>query len=450
MQYLAYMARHTLAALTDKALQAWLPLCTLFAGLALGWVFFGGSHNQAPTPLLVDPRCADADEWYSCAMHPEVKQLESGACPLCGMPLTLTSARPATQMQWLAMSEEAMRLADIRTAPARPAAGTRIALQVSGKVTPDETRIYRQIAHLPGRIERLYVRRTGQYVQRGQPIASIYSRELIAVVEAFEFSKNSPSVLRSAENNLAAWKVRPEQLEAFDLKSGDYRKPIDVFADYSGVVTKLYVRAGDYAVNTHMGHPTVLFDLADLSQMWVRLDIHESDIPFVQRGDTVVFTAEAVPGHTFTGTIAELTPWLDPHSRTKEARVVVANPDWLLEPEMWVKGTLQARLPDAFAKGVVVPRTAVLWTGKRSLVYVRHPDYERPVFGWRQVTLGPRVQDGWIVLEGLEAGEEVAVAGVMALDAAAQLSGKYSMMRLPAKKEERAAPPHTRKALHRN
>ncbi|RMD70097.1 MAG: efflux RND transporter periplasmic adaptor subunit [Bacteroidetes bacterium] len=366
------------------------------------------------------------------------------------MPLSLTSARPEAQAHWLAMSEEALRLADIRTAPAQPASRARVALHVAGKVVPDQTRRYRQIAHLPGRIERLYVRRTGQYVRRGQPIASIYSRELIAVIEAFKFSKNSPSVVRSAENNLAAWKVRPEQLEEFDLESGDYRKPIDVFADYSGVVTKLYVRDGDYAVNTHMGHPTVLFDLADLSQVWVRLDIHESDIPFVHRGDTVVFTADAVPGHTFTGTIAELTPWLDPHTRTKEARVVVANPDWLLEPEMWVRGTIETHLPPAFAKGVVVPRTAVLWTGQRSLVYVRHPDYDRPVFGWREVTLGPRVQDGWIVLEGLEPGEEIAVTGVMALDAAAQLSGKHSMMRLPANGDhQQEPPPRTRRALHR-
>jgi Cu(I)/Ag(I) efflux system membrane fusion protein len=170
----------------------------------------------------------------------------------------------------------------------------------------------------------------------------------------------------------------------------------------------------------------VLYEVSDLSRVWVLFDAYESDLPFLSKGDKVEFNIQALPGSTFTGNIAFIDPVIDPVNRVAKVRVEISNPGAKLKPEMFATGTVKANL-DQYADQMVVPRSAVLWTGKRSVVYVKQPGDE-PIFHLRQVELGPMLGNSYVITGGLSEGEEIVTEGAFSVDAAAQLEGKPSMM----------------------
>ena len=197
---------------------------------------------------------------------------------------------------------------------------------------------------------------------------------------------------------------------------------IDILSPISGTVTRRDVSVGDYIKE---GSP--LFEVTDLSKVWVMFQAYESDLPWIRLNDKVNFTIKSLPGENFSGKISFIDPTIDPKTRVANVRVEVTNSGDKIKPEMFANGIVTSSIAGN-AKDLMIPKTAVLWTGKRSVVYVKVPNRDEPTFKYREITLGPTAGDFYVVAKGLEAGEEIAVNGVFKIDASAQLAGDPSMM----------------------
>jgi membrane fusion protein, copper/silver efflux system len=173
--------------------------------------------------------------------------------------------------------------------------------------------------------------------------------------------------------------------------------------------------------------------VVDLSRVWIMIDAYESDLPFIKTGDEVSFTAAGIPGKTFTAKVTYIDPMINPNTRVASVRAEALNKNGELKPEMFVNARIHTTLGKD-QSSLAIPRTALLWSGKRSIVYVKMQDSEFPAYEMREITLGSRMGDMYLVEAGLEAGEEIVTNGVFAIDAAAQLSGNYSMLNRPETK----------------
>jgi len=200
-----------------------------------------------------------------------------------------------------------------------------------------------------------------------------------------------------------------------------------VFSNSTGIVTARRVNNGDYITQG-----TVLYDIADLSRVWIMFDAYESDLAFLNKGDKISFTIQAFPGTNFSGNILFIDPVIDPVTRVSKVRVEVGNQSGKLKPEMFATGIVKANL-DEYRNELVIPKSAVLWTGKRSIVYVKQTGSDEPIFNLREIELGPMLGNSFVVLGGLSEGEEIVTQGAFSIDAAAQLEGKPSMMNKESK-----------------
>ncbi|MCK3683776.1 efflux RND transporter periplasmic adaptor subunit [Maribellus sp. YY47] len=402
-------------------------LATLATGLLLGWLIFGGSEAKTTDEHQHEHAHEEAagETIWTCSMHPQIRQNEPGDCPLCGMDLIPLEDEQhgETDPSAISMSATAMQLANIQTAVVGSAEPVKI-IRLDGKVQEDERLVFSQSSHIPGRIEELMVNFTGDYVKKGQVIASVYSPDLVTaqeeLLEAQKIKATQAQLFEAAKEKLRNWKLSNEQIEQI-LASGKAQETFDVRADVSGYVTKKMVNTGDY-----IRKGQAIYEIADLSKVWILFDVYESEMSWVKKGDKVSFTVESLPGETFDGTIDYLDPVINPKTRVAKARIVKSNPGLKLKPEMFVSGKVEAKLPQTDA--VVIPKTAVMWTGKRSLVYVKSTNDQGVYFKMREVELGPALGESYVVENGLQKGEEIAVHGTFSIDAAAQLAGKPSMM----------------------
>ncbi len=317
-----------------------------------------------------------------------------------------------------------MQIANVSTeivGKAKPVKSVRL----NGKVEADERSVYSQSSHIPGRIEKLMVNFTGEYVNKGQVIASIYSPDLVnAQEELFEARKiveTEPLLFNSAKEKLKNWKLTDNQIAQI-LESGIVKEELPILADISGYVTEKKVNLGDYIMKG-----MAIYEIANLNSVWILFDVYESDMAWVKKGDVVNFTVQSLPGESFKSKISYIDPVIDPMTRVAKARVEINNSGLKLKPEMFVSGTVEAELPIK-SDAIIVPKTAVMWTGQRSVVYIKNTTAKGVNFMMRDVTLGPALGDGFVVNEGLQEGEEIAINSTFSIDAAAQLAGKPSMM----------------------
>jgi Cu(I)/Ag(I) efflux system membrane fusion protein len=242
-------------------------------------------------------------------------------------------------------------------------------------------------------------------------------RELI---EASELRGRDSTLLSAARRKLEYWKVPGYLIDSIQ-QSKKIIESITLTADASGIVRQRNIAVGDYVQRGE-----VLFELISLDRLWVQFDAYEDDLSRINVGDRIVFQARAVPGETFRTRVTFIDPLIDPETRTADVRAEVSNSAGNLKPEMFVEGTVLLR--GETNEEVIVPRTAVLWTGKRSVVYVQDPEMDIPTYEFREVSLGRAVGDQYVVLDGLERDERVVVNGAFSVDAAAQLNNKASMM----------------------
>jgi len=398
----------------------------VIAGLLLGWMFF---HHSAPTEnseqtALLD-QSKNAKQIWTCAMHPQIKMDKPGQCPICGMDLIpLQSANAEIDEQAIQMSESAIKLAEVQTSIVGKERATKEVL-LYGKIKPDERLLQSQTAHVPGRIEQLFINVTGEVVTKGQLIARIYSPELISaqkeLLEAVTMQDKYPALPEAAREKLRNWKLSDQQIHDIE-SSGKVTSTFDIYANTSGIITSLKVNEGDY-----IGKGAVLFEVADLSKVWAVFDAYETDLPWISMGQKVEFTAQAIPGKTYDGTVSFIDPVIESSTRIARVRVELSNVGFRLKPEMFINGIVKSNLTKA-GQQITIPQSAVLWTGKRSIVYVKIPGTETPEFKMREITLGPSVTDAYVMEDGLAIGDEIVTNGTFSVDAAAQLAGKPSMM----------------------
>jgi Cu(I)/Ag(I) efflux system membrane fusion protein len=395
----------------------------LIGGIFLGWLFF---HSPQKNEEKGESAAISGKEViWTCAMHPQIRMHEPGKCPICGMDLiplnqNISPADPTT----IHMTKEAAQLANVLTSVVskhKPEKEVRL----YGKVQADERLLQSQVSYLPGRIEKLSVNYTGESVRKGQTLAVIYSPDLvIAQQELLETAKtksSQPVLYEAAKDKLRQWKLTENQIAGIE-SSGIAKSDFEVYANTTGIVTARRVNNGDY-----ISPGTVLFDVADLSHVWVMFDAYESDLQFLVKGNHLTFTIQAMPGASFSANISFIDPVLDPVTRVAKVRVEVSNQEGKLKPEMFATAIISANL-DSYNDKLVIPGTAVLWTGKRSVVYVKQTGTDEPVFKMREIEIGPMLGNSYVVMSGLNEGEEIVTQGAFSVDAAAQLEGKPSMM----------------------
>lgn len=392
----------------------------LLAGLLLGWIFFGG--NDAPKSATEQ---TTATIW-TCSMHPQIRLNEPGKCPICGMDLIpLENNHSEADPNALQMTENAMKLANIQTMVVGSKEASK-ELRLNGKVQIDERKLYAQSTHIPGRIEQLSINFTGEKVNRGQRLGMVYSPELVTaqeeLLQAYSIRNSQPELFDAAKQKLRNWKIGDKSINSI-ISSGKPIQQFPITADVSGIVTAKKVELGDYV---ERGMP--LYEIADLSSVWILFDVYESDIPWVKVGDKVSYTVQSLPGETFEGTISFLDPMINPQTRVASARIEVKNAANKLKPEMFASGIVKNNISIKGTTEIVIPKSAVMWTGERSIVYIKNNAENKVNFKLREVLLGPSLGDAYVIKSGLENGEEIVVNGTFTVDAAAQLAGKPSMM----------------------
>lgn len=397
----------------------------LIGGIFLGWLFFHSpgktednhNHNAEATKGTI----------WTCAMHPQIRMSEPGKCPICGMdliPLSQGGGDTTTNPNAIHMTDAAAQLANVLTSVVSKQNPVKD-IRLYGKVQADERLLQSQVSYLPGRIEKLLVNFTGEAVRKGQTLALIYSPDLVTaqqeLLETAKTKQSQPALYEASKDKLRQWKLSESQIASIE-SSGKVKNNFEVFANTTGIVSARRVNTGDY-----ISPGSVLFDVADLSHVWVMFDAYESDLPYLSQGQKVSFTFEALPGKDYSGNISFIDPVLDPVTRVARVRVEIGNQGGKLKPEMFATGIVKATL-NQYKNKLVIPRSAVLWTGKRSIVYVKQAGSDEPIFKMREIEIGPSLGNSYVVENGLMDGEEIVTQGTFSVDASAQLEGKPSMM----------------------
>jgi membrane fusion protein, copper/silver efflux system len=399
-------------------------ICSLIIGLFLGWLLF--HHSRKSDKQVGRVTETTKSTIWTCAMHPQIRMKEPGKCPICGMDLIPLAQSSTTSVdpEAIHMSKEAAQLANVLTTVVTKQKPVK-EVRLYGKVQADERLFQSQTAHVPGRIERLNINFTGETVVKGQVLAEIYSPELITaqqeLLETVKTKQLQPELYEASREKLRQWKLTDAQIAKIE-SSGAIQNNFDVLSNTSGTVIARRVNTGD-----HVSEGTVLFDIADLSKVWIMFDAYESDLQFLHVDEKLSFNLQALPGTDFTGSIIFIDPVIDPVTRVAKVRVETGNQSGKLKPEMFATGIVSSTLTE-YSDDVVIPKSAVLWTGKRSVVYVKLPGSEEPVFKIREVDLGPMLGESYVITGGLSEGEEIVTSGTFSVDAAAQLEGKPSMM----------------------
>lgn len=482
-----------LLAFAWKHASAGIAVALIIGAFALGlWVRGGGEETPAETAASEHTHESGGEpQMYTCSMHPQVRLPDPDAkCPICYMDLIPVSEDEGGEgsERRVVLTEAAVKLAQLDTARVGRFFPT-TEVRLYGKVTYDQTLVARITSYFAGRLDKLFIDFVGAPVRKGDHLAEIYSPELLAAFEelrqarlAVEQSRTSSELIRqttaqtldAAREKLRLFGLTRDQVAA--AEGGEMTDDhFTVYSPIGGIVTHLQALEGDYV---QTGSP--IATVADLSRLWLDMEAYESQLPLLRWGQRVTFTVESHPGETFQGRVSFIEPIVDDRTRTAAVRVAVDNANGRLKPGMFATAVARTRLsaggivlsdelagkwvspmhpeyvsnepgvcgvcgmdlvraedlgivgdPASYEEPLVVPKTAVLVTGTRAVVYLRAPNTEKPTFEGREVVLGPRAGDFYLVRDGLREGDEVVTNGMFKIDSAMQIAAKPSMM-MPA------------------
>jgi membrane fusion protein, copper/silver efflux system len=437
-------------------------------------VFFNKSSDR-----IADNKAEATGQIWTCSMHPQVRSAKPGKCPICSMPLipvkpmaksaATNTAETGASESMLEFSDHARAMASVETVPVKRRKMSR-EIRAVGKVQYNETGLANITTRVEGYVERLFVDYTGVEVKPGDHLVEIYSPDLLVgqqeLLVALESQRNS-TLVESAKRKLVLWGLTQEQVDDLvrDKKVSDR---ITLFSPIQGTVTEKLV------VQKAMVKPgEMLYRLANLESVWVYLDIYESELPWIQYGQMVETRSEAIPGQTFSGRVWFISPVLNEETRTVKVLLNINNTERKLKPGMFVSAVIRAELlangkpaptgiegqwscpmhplvvlpqsgecpvckmtlvqipgtpasakPESDQLLISVPVTAVLDSGVRKLVYV---EKTRGQFVPVEIVIGPRTDDSYPVLSGLNEGDKVAVRGNFLLDSQFQIRGLPSL-----------------------
>lgn len=447
---------------------------SVVAVVVLAGTLYRALSSRGPAPLESKPEGAVKRNGYHCAMHPTMISDKPDACPICQMRMVLDhdeepgsggalpagerkvvyrstmnptefSDKPGNDSMGMAMvaeeaeerspegpdvegrvsvkiSPEKRQLIGVRTAVVERKSLTKT-IRTVGRVTFDETRLHHVHTKVGGWIERLYAN-TGEVVEKGQPLLTIYSPELLASAQEYLLAlrardrlagSSMPSVkasgddlVESARRRLLLYDLTEDQID--DLaKAGEAPRTTTIYAPMTGHVIMRNVTHGE-----KIDSGTALLDLADLSRVWVLADVYEYELPFVHEGQAATMSLSYLPGRTFEGRITLIYPVLEEATRTVKVRLEFPNPGLSLKPDMYADVEIRASMGEK----LTVPESAVISTGERDLAFVdRGGGYFEP----RTLTLGLRLPDGFEVIAGLAEGEKVLVSANFFVDSESTL-----------------------------
>ena len=412
-------------------------VAVILLAFLLGLALRGGSPDSTDHS---DHGAAETENSvWTCSMHPQIQMPTPGQCPICGMDLIpLKSSSGGDEgPRTLTLSPGAQKIAEIQTtAVVRQSVET--SLRMVGKLEADETRVREIAAWVSGRIDRLYIDYTGVHVQNGQKLFDLYSpdlysaqEELIQAVNAshqlskstMESSRISASrTIDAVKERLRLWGLTNQQIEEVERR-GTPSDHVTIVAPISGVVLHKGAVEGAYVkTGAHV------YEIADLSVLWLKLDVYESDLAWIKLGQSVDFETDTYPGERFQGVVAFVDPMLNERSRSVKVRVNVENPNGRLKPGMFARAVVRVVVDGANQElPLIIPASAPLVTGTRAVVYVEDKDIPGQFHG-REIALGPRAGDFFVVREGLSEGERVVSNGSFKIDSALQILAKKSMM----------------------
>ena len=401
----------------------------LIVGLLLGWLLFGGSSNNEIEHKHNE--VAEVNQMWTCSMHPQIMQSEPGDCPICGMDLIpAENGAEGLLADQFKLTENAMALANIQTSIVGNSMVDGKAIKLSGKIVENEEANAVQVSYFSGRIEKLNVSFTGEEVRKGQLLATIYSPELFAaqqeLITAASLKESQPALYKAVRNKLKLWKLSESQITQIE-RSGKVKENFPVYATVSGTVAEKLVEQGDF-----IKQGQALLKIANLKTVWANFDVYENQLDLFKKGQEVSIITSANPNVVFKAKVDFIDPILDTRTRTVKLRTVLNNKSGVFKPGMFVEGKI-AGVKSSKGQVLIIPSTAVLWTGERSIVYVK-TNPEEPIFEMREVSLGNSLEDNYEVLEGLNNGDEIVTNGTFTIDAAAQLQGKKSMMNKEGRK----------------
>lgn len=414
--------------------------------------FFSRGHEHEWRPVLTEE--GEIDYW-TCAMHPSVKMKEPGTCPICGMELipvtkksnsepsppagvgekrneVITENEQPSDMKGMdhsrhgtgvepapvkdgapesgfTVSPERQQMIGVKTEPVEIRTMEK-SLRTVGRVTLDETRTEQIHTRFSGWVVKLYADYTFQHVEKGDPLFSIYSPELVSTQQEYllalrskeilsgsdfpEISGGADSLLDAARRRLELWDISEGQIREL-AETGRVKENLVIHSPVTGSIIEKNVFQ-----NMYVEPGTVLYTISDHSNVWVEADIYENEIALVKPGDRASMTLESFPGEVFEGEITFISPHLDMKTRTAKARLEFANPGMKLLPEMYADVSIDIPLGDK----LTVPDTAVLRTGDRDVVFVDKGGGDMEI---RRVALGQKAGGYYEVLRGLSEGEKV-------------------------------------------
>jgi membrane fusion protein, copper/silver efflux system len=406
-------------------------LIVAIAAAAGGWYLW----QKRPSVKPEAGKAVVAKQLWTCSMHPFIIREAPGLCPVCGMELVPKTdsgagskaaggAQEAALPAGVSISQNQRVMANVTTTVVASEPLARH-VEATGVVQYDQTRQSKITAWIACRIDRLNVGTVGSVVSREKPLAEVYSPDLVATQQEYLLalrsrewlnksgfagvSENGEALVASARERLRLFGVKSAQIAELE-RSGRPLTRIPIYPEFSGVVIEKMVQQGQY-VNAG----EVLFTLADLSVVWVEIELYENEFRSIRAGQEVEIRSASFPGELFRGKVALVYPYLDPKTRTVRVRVALPNPGAKLKPEMFVNASISQSL----GEGIALPVTAVMDTGKRQIVWV---EVSPGSFEPRQVTVGPRIGDRVQIVSGLTAGDKVVTTGGYLIDSESQLN----------------------------
>jgi Cu(I)/Ag(I) efflux system membrane fusion protein len=369
---------------------------------------------------------------YTCPMHPQIISDHPGQCPICGMDLVLKTStteektnpdesNPDLNLVKLSPSQQVLANVQTEAVKTRQFSGEK---EFNGYIKINEKNTARISTPVMGKITKMYVNFEGESVRAGQPLFELYSPDLVSTQKEFilalenydrikksgnEFATaQAKSLVDASRSRLSQWEMTPAQLDEI-AKTKEIMQTIKVYSKYSGVITKKYVDPGHWPMAGE-----IIYDVANLSTVWVIANIYESDVQFIKAGQNAEISSSSYPNETFNAKINFVDPVFDPSSRTLEVRIDVANRNYKLKPDMYVK----VKINTFYSQNLSVPKNAVIRTGDKDIVYV---EKEKGVYEPRRIKVGYE-QDGYFeVLSGLKEGEVVVSSGGFLIDSESQI-----------------------------
>jgi membrane fusion protein, copper/silver efflux system len=373
--------------------------------------------------------------YYVDAMHPWYKSNKPGIAPDCGMKLVPVyegeqaqheSHQPAGLAPGaIRITPEKQQLIGVEYGVAEYRSGFDT-IRAAAKVALDETRIAKVQTRIEGWIDHVFVDFIGKYVEKGQPLLTIYSPEALATQQEYLLALKAKAILAddpmqhrmggghdalvmAARKRLQLWEISDEQIDRIE-KTGEALKNLTLYAPISGFVTER-----NAFPKQRVTADTVLYTVADLSTVWVIADVFEYEAAQVHAGQAASMTMGYLPGRVFHGRVSYILPQVDPNTRTLKVRIEFDNPGNLLKPEMY--GDVEFRTGGG--RMLTLPQSAVLNSGLRQVVFVDRGDgYLEP----RDVKTGRQVDGRVEITSGLKAGERIVTSGNFLIDSESQLS----------------------------